>query len=133
MIKGSCHCEQVKWTFEGEIDGVTACSCTACRRYGALWAYGYLEQEIKISGETKGYVRNSPNKVLGFHFCTNCGGMAYWLGRKLEPNGLYRIAVNFRLAEDPQQIAHYPIDHFDGFDKWEDLPRDGRCVKDMWF
>jgi hypothetical protein len=25
------------------------------------------------------------------------------------------------------------IYHFDGLDKFDDLPRDGRCVKDMWF
>jgi hypothetical protein len=23
--------------------------------------------------------------------------------------------------------------YFDGLDKWEDLPRDGRCVADQWF
>jgi hypothetical protein len=26
-----------------------------------------------------------------------------------------------------------PIDHFDGLDKFEDLPRDGKCVADVWF
>ena len=29
--------------------------------------------------------------------------------------------------------AQLPIDHFDGLDRWEDLPRDGRCVSDLWF
>jgi len=40
---------------------------------------------------------------------------------------------NLRLAEDPDQVAELLIDHFDGLDKFEDLPRDGRRVKDMWF
>ena len=26
-----------------------------------------------------------------------------------------------------------PIDHFDGLEKWEDLPRDGKCIRDLWF
>ena len=43
-----------------------------------------------------------------------------------------RIAVNLRLA-DPKLVADVPIDHFDGFDSWQDLPRDGRCVRDYWF
>lgn len=30
-------------------------------------------------------------------------------------------------------VAKIPIDHFDGFDTFEDLPRDGRCVADYWF
>ena len=30
-------------------------------------------------------------------------------------------------------IAKLPIDHFDGLDKFDDLPRDGRCVADLWF
>lgn len=34
---------------------------------------------------------------------------------------------------EPGPIARIPIDHFDGLDKWEDLPRDDRCIKDMWF
>ena len=44
----------------------------------------------------------------------------------------WRIAVNLRLTE-PQPIANLPIDHFDGLEKWEDLPRDGRCIRDLWF
>ena len=58
--------------------------------------------------------------------------MAYW--RSLEPSaeGRRRIAVNLRMTE-PDPIARTPIDHFDGLDKWEDLPRDGRCIRDMWF
>jgi hypothetical protein len=34
---------------------------------------------------------------------------------------------------EPDPIAHVTIDHFDGLDKWEDLPSDGKCVKDLWF
>ncbi len=40
--------------------------------------------------------------------------------------------MNVRLTE-PAPIAHLPIDHFDGFDTFDDLPRDGRCVRDLWF
>ena len=28
-------------------DAATACNCTACRRYGTLWAYGYEEEGIE--------------------------------------------------------------------------------------
>jgi hypothetical protein len=42
------------------------------------------------------------------------------------------MAVNLRLAE-PEPIADLPIDHFEGLVAFEDLPRDGRCIRDYWF
>ena len=30
-------------------------------------------------------------------------------------------------------VARIPIDHFDGLDTFDDLPRDGKCVADYWF
>ena len=58
--------------------------------------------------------------------------MAFWRGLRKNDEGRLRIAVNLRLAE-PEAVAQIPIDHFDGLNKFEDLPRDGRCVSDYWF
>ncbi|WP_394358024.1 GFA family protein [Methylococcus mesophilus] len=129
MIKGSCLCGSVKWSFEGTPDGATACNCTACRRYGVLWAYGYENQEITVCGAAKAYARG---KALTFNFCPTCGCLAYWRGLQTDERGRRRIAVNLRLAE-PEAVASVPIDHFDGYDTFDDLPRDGKCVKDYWF
>jgi len=119
----------VRWRFDRMPESATACNCTVCRRYGALWAYDYEDEGIHVSGPTKAYVRG---RSLGFHFCPECGCVAYW--RALEPNkeGKRRIAVNLRLTE-PGPVARLPIDHFDGLDAFDDLPRDGRCVGDYWF
>jgi hypothetical protein len=130
MLKGSCLCGAVRWTFDGMPDSATACNCTACRRYGTLWAYDYEGERIKVSGPAKAYIRG---KALSFNFCPECGCVAYWRGLKLNDNGQRRIAVNLRLAEDPAAVDAIPIDHFDGLDSFDDLPRDGRCVSDMWF
>jgi hypothetical protein len=131
MITGSCLCGAVTWSFEGDPGSATACNCTACRRYGSLWIYDWDGERIKTSGATKAYTREKPS--LGFHFCPECGSMAFWRGLKPHEDGRTRIAVNVRLADDPATVADLPIEHFDGFDKWEDLPSDGRCVRDMWF
>lgn len=130
MIQGSCLCGAVSWQFEGRPDGATACNCTADRRYGALWAYDYENAGIKVSGETKSYSRGEG--TLDFHFCPTCGCMAFWRGRSLDQEGRRRIAVNLRLAA-PESVADIPIDHFEGLDTFEDLPRDGRRVSDYWF
>lgn len=131
MLEGSCLCGAVRWTFEGEIDGATACNCTACRRYGVLWAYDYEDHGIHVTGPTEAFVRNDGGS-LGFHFCPTCGCVAYWRGLEPMSDGRRRIAVNLRLAE-PDDVADIPIDHFDGRDTFDDLPRDGRCVRDYWF
>jgi len=129
MIQGSCHCAAVQWQFEGQPDGATACNCTVCRRYGVLWACDYDGEGIKVTGKTQSYIRG---EGIEFHFCPVCGCVAFWRGRETDQNGRRRIAVNLRLAE-PEAVARIPIDHFDGLNAFEDLPRDGKCVADYWF
>jgi hypothetical protein len=128
MLQGSCLCGAVHWRFDGVPEGATVCNCTACRRYGTLWAYDFEGEAITVSGPTQAYVRGDS---LGFHFCPTCGCVAFWRSLTQE-NGRRRIAVNLRLAE-PEAVATIPIDHFDGLGTFEDLPRDGRCVVDYWF
>lgn len=129
MIDGKCHCGKVHWHFDGTPESATACNCTICRRYGVLWAYAHENDGITVSGPTSTYVWG--DKHIGFHFCPDCGCVAYWRAVQTGRSGRRRIAVNLRLAE-PQDVADIPIDHFDGFDTWTDLGQDGRCVRDYW-
>jgi hypothetical protein len=130
MIDGSCHCGAVKWKLNVMPESATACNCTVCRRYGVLWAYDFEGEGISVSGVTTAYVRG--DKEIGFHFCPTCGCVAYWRWLTVREDGRRRIAVNLRLTE-PDPIAHLPIDHFEGLVNFVDLPRDGRCVADVWF
>lgn len=132
MLKGTCHCEATHWTLEGDPGPATACNCTLCRRYGALWAYDYEDGRIRISEGTVSYTRRKADPALEIRFCPTCGCVLCWRGLRLEPDGRRRIAVNLRLAP-PEEVAHLSIDHFDGLETFDDLPRDGRCVRDMWF
>ena len=129
MLKGTCLCGSARWQLNEFPECATACNCTACRRYGAIWAYGHIDEDISVTGEMISYVRGDS---LSFNVCAKCGNLMYWRGLKTNDKGRRRGAVNLRMAE-PGPVADVPIDHFDGLDKWEDLPRDGRCVKDMWF
>lgn len=131
MLTGSCHCGNLTWTYADIPEGVTACNCSLCSRYGALWAYGQLNKGISVTGFTNVYMRG--NRRNGFHFCATCGCLAYYQANAPDEQGNTRIAVNLRMVTEPEKIAYCPIDHFDGRDKFEDLPRDGRSVKDLWF
>jgi hypothetical protein len=128
VIEGKCLCGAVGFRFESAPEGATVCNCTACRRYGALWIYGHEGVDVHVVGETKPFVRG---KALSFNFCPTCGCVVSWLGLRLEEDGRRRMAVNVRLAA-PEAVAGIPIDHFDGFDTFEDLPRSGKCVRDYW-
>lgn len=133
MLTGTCHCGELSWTFDGVPESVTACNCTLCRRYGVLWAYDYEGERIKVSGPSAVYIRKgSEHPSLAIHFCRHCGCVTWWRGLKVNADGRRRIAVNVRLTE-PGPIAHLPIDHFDGLDTFDDLPRDNRRVADLWF
>jgi hypothetical protein len=130
MLEGSCHCGAVHWRFDRMPTDATACNCTVCRRYGALWAYGHEDVDIQVSGETGAYAWG--DRSLAFHFCRVCGAVAYWRGLKTADDGRRRIGVNLRMCE-PLAVAAIAVDHLDGFETWRELPRDGRCVGDMWF
>jgi hypothetical protein len=132
VLSGTCLCGAVRWRFDAQPDGATACNCTACRRYGALWIYGHADDDVHVEGETRGWTRPREHPALAFHFCPTCGCVTHWLGLRPE-DGRVRMAVNLRLADQPEAAMDIAIDHFDGLTAFDDLPRDGRTVKDMWF
>jgi hypothetical protein len=129
-LRGTCHCGAVTWTLDTPPTRATACSCTACRRYGALWAYGTLGEDIHVDGETRGYIRDEEEVHLAFHSCPRCGAVVAWL--PLHEGGNQRCAVNLRMAE-PDAVAHVAVRRFDGLDTWSSLPDEGRTVGDVWF
>ena len=57
----------------------------------------------------------------------------YYLAHHKNSEGQFRIAVNLRITNDPKMIESLPVDHFEGLIEFVDLPRDGRCVKDLRF
>jgi hypothetical protein len=133
MLIGTCHCGAAGWSLEGDPGPATACNCTLCRRYGALWAYDYEGERMRLSGPSATYTRaGAATPSLEIRFCATCGCVLAWRGLRLDADGRRRMAVNLRLAP-PGAVADLPIDRFDGLDSFEDLPRDGRCVRDYWF
>jgi len=132
MLKGTCHCGAAHWTLEGDPGSITACNCTLCRRYGTLWAYDYADERIRVAGPMSSYTRGgNETSSLEILFCPTCACVVAWRGLQLDAAGRRRIAVNVRLAA-PEAVADLAIDHFDGLDTFDDLPSDGRCVRDLW-
>ena len=132
-MRGACHCGRSGWRLDTPFDRVTSCNCTLCRRYGALWAYGYEGADAGIFGETKSYTRaDRPDPTLEIHFCAECGGVVGYRALQLDVSSRRKIAVNIRLAS-PDAVGAMRLERFDGLNTFEDLPDDGRRVRDIWF
>ena len=131
MLEGTCHCGNVNWTLRDLPESATTCNCTVCRRYGVLWAYGYIDDDIHLVGKTNHYSRKDGGEI-DFHFCAKCGCVTHYIKTTAGQDGRHRTAVNLRLT-DPSPIFDLPIEHFDGYESFKDLPRDARTVRDMWF
>ena len=134
MLEGSCHCGACRWTLAGEPGPATSCNCTLCRRYGALWAYDYENQRIRLEGPASAYARADKQEPphLEILFCPGCGGMLAWRGLILDDRGRRRMAVNLRMAE-PEAVAAIPVKRLDGLLSWSEVGSEGRCVGDLWF
>jgi hypothetical protein len=129
---GRCHCGAVAWRYLGKIPEATICNCTVCRRYAALWAYGWDGRSIHVDDPERrltSYVRGAK---IAFNFCSACGNLVSWRGLAPHVDGRSRTAVNLRLAE-PEDVAQIPLRRFDGLHSLDDLPLDGRSVSDVWF
>jgi hypothetical protein len=129
VLDGVCHCGAVRWRAQNIPASATTCSCTACRRFGALWAYGWEGEDVTVSGPTSTYTKG---RWVTFHFCAHCGCMAYWRALKPDQRGRLEMGFNLRLA-DAEAVAKIPVVRHDGLNSPTDLPRDGRCVEDYWF
>jgi hypothetical protein len=132
LLVASCHCGATGWTLVGDPGPVTACNCTLCRRYGALWAYDFEGERIALTGPVSSYRRaGKTDPALEVLFCPQCANVIAWRGLRLEGDGRRRMAVNVRLAP-LESVGHLAIDRFDGLDTFEDLPSDGSTVNDLW-
>jgi hypothetical protein len=129
-LTGTCHCGAARWRFDSAPADATACNCTVCRRYGALWIYGHEGEDVSLAGPTSAY--SWGHRSIAFHFCAGCGSVMAWRSLEPGPDGRRRMAVNLRMAE-PALVAAIPLQRFDGLETFDDLPRDGRCVADLWF
>jgi hypothetical protein len=117
MINASCHCGAVQIEMDSLPGTLTQCTCSICRRYGALWAYCTRRSARVTSGRGAGaYVWG--DKLIEFYHCSHCGCLTHYESvEKLEDS---RLAVNARMLP-AAAIAGLRIRTFDGADTWKYL------------
>lgn len=95
--KGSCHCGQIAFEAEGDIEKVIDCNCSHCSRKGYLLWF-IPRSKIKVTATEFALATYTFNRhVIKHHFCANCGCAPFGFGAM--PDGTETAAVNVRCIE----------------------------------
>ena len=115
MIKVACHCGAVRFEIAEAPEWVLDCSCTLCRRYGALWSYYHGGDQAKLlkkpaTEATSIYTWN--DREIAFHHCKTCGCMTHMATTDVDPPVIF--GVNMRMVTgglDPKRVRLRQIDN----------------------
>lgn len=95
--EGACHCGQISYEIEGEIDQVIDCNCTICSKKGyLLWLVPGERLRFK-SGEKELASYTFRTHKIEHHFCPRCGCAPFGIGQ--DPQGHPKVAVNVRCLQ----------------------------------
>ncbi len=98
IYSGSCHCGNVAFEVEGEIEQVIDCNCSHCRRKGYLLWFVPRENVRFKRGENELATYTFNKHVIQHRFCPTCGTAPLAFGER--PPGTPLAAVNVRCLED---------------------------------
>jgi hypothetical protein len=118
MLTAACHCGAVRMEVLRRPRVLTQCTCSICRRYGALWFYCTRKTARIIAkrGAMTAYAWN--DRLIAFHHCNTCGCLTHYVGTKRSTRD--RIAVNARMMA-PADMTRAKVRTFDGADTWKYL------------
>lgn len=113
MIKAACHCTAVRFRISEWPAWVLDCTCTLCRRYGALWCYYDLaDQEAKLVGKpdpAATEVYTWQNGDIEFHRCRGCGCVTHMIGG--DPKIIFGVNARLILGLDPAKTVLRQVDN----------------------
>lgn len=111
MYKGSCHCGQIAFEAEGDLEKVVECNCSICSKRGALHWFIPRERFRLLTSEHNMGTYTFNKHLIQHRYCLNCGSAPYSEGKA--PSGNDMVAINARCL-DGVDLAPIEIGHFDG-------------------
>ncbi|MEJ2593294.1 MAG: GFA family protein [Candidatus Thiodiazotropha sp.] len=109
--KGSCHCGQVVFEVEGELEQLTDCNCSICSRLGSLHWFVPRENLVLLTPEERLASYAFGERTIQHRFCPTCG--IHPFGEGVDPKGNRMAAINVRCLEEVDLPA-LPVNHFNG-------------------
>lgn len=104
---GSCHCGDVRFGVQMELDSVRVCDCSICRKRGAL-IHRVEEQDLRVETPLEGLsLYQWHTGVARDYFCPRCGILPFRRPRTAPD----KWAVNVRCLDgvDLNAIAIEPV------------------------
>lgn len=114
---GSCHCGNIRFEVEGEIESVLRCNCSICSKRGyLLW---FVDRaNLKLLTPEANLTTYTFNKHhIKHNFCAKCGCAPY--GEADSPEGQAMAAVNVNCLDTVKRedLSAMPTHDYDGRSK----------------
>lgn len=93
---GSCHCGDISFAVEGNIEKVFDCNCSHCSRKGYLLWFVSTDMLQTTAKETSDGIYLFNKHAIDHHFCKNCGCAPYGISAGAEG----KAAINVRCIEN---------------------------------
>ena len=107
--KGSCHCKNIEFEVETNLEKIVQCNCSICIRRNAKMIMIPKENFTLTKGESDLVLYQFNSNFAKHYFCMKCGIYTHH-NRKSDPNGM---GVNLGCIEELDATEYDPI-AFDG-------------------
>lgn len=111
IYKGSCHCGNIAFEVDVEINAAVACNCSICSRKGSLLWFVARDKLKLLTPEDAAATYTFNKHLIKHRFCPRCGIHPY--GEGVDPQGRAMAAINIRCLEGID-IDTIPVQHYDG-------------------
>ncbi|HEY0179145.1 MAG TPA: GFA family protein [Dokdonella sp.] len=108
---GGCHCGQIAFEVDAEIDKVIDCNCSMCAKRGGLLAFVPADRLRLETAATQLATYTFNQHRIQHHFCPVCGIAP--LGRGSDRAGNAMWAINVRCL-DGIDLQKLDVQHYDG-------------------
>jgi len=109
--QGSCHCGQIAFEVEGDLQEVMPCNCTICQRKGSLMWFVPRQAMTVFAPPEKMSTYTFNKHAIKHRFCPSCGIHPY--GEAVSPSGQEMAAINVRCLEGVD-LSALKVKHFNG-------------------
>jgi hypothetical protein len=106
--RGGCHCGEVRFEVEGEVDSASVCNCSICRVKAYVHWIVPRERFRLLTSQASLSTYRFGTGVAQHHFCRCCGVAPFYVPRS-HPD---QIDVNLRCVEgvDLERLELRPFD-----------------------
>ena len=107
---GTCHCGDVAFEVEGDLQRVMECNCSHCSRKGFLLWFVPRAQFTLLKGAESLTTYKFNKHIIAHQFCAKCGSQPFAYGK--DRSGAERAAVNVRCLSDIDlsSLKRIPVD-----------------------